>query len=1165
MVITPKEKHHNIRPINAIHSTAATANVTTEETKEPDDVTGTKDDVIDDVIDDVVDGLSRQNSNDSGTGEDVEHLVISNTPSLPHDALAPSHAEMQHHATKAMMGAMSEGSTDGTADDAPLALTREDTLDGDKPVFAQVKDEQALKFSHIQQYDAWLVFRGLCHMSLQDASSENTATALDMKSPEARSKAILTAVTSPNCEVHGQTLLNAIKTCYNIYLSSTSTINITTAKATLTQMLSAVFQRMETHPVEVPPPDEDEEAVNGQNFLTVIQKMSVELEVGIKAVSEDVEESVNASDGSTKAPADTEAAGEPCEPQSESKEVQGDQSESTEVESIQSESTEVQGDQSESKEVRSDQLGGGDADSKAVSDAEDGAAVTETETETVKEVLSLELILVVLQNSGKVFQTHLEFIDLVRKSLCISLSKNGVSPIPQVFELSLAVFLCLLVSFKVHLKAQIEVFFKDIFMLILESPTSSFGHKWMVLNALQRICSNPQTLVDLFLNYDCDLSLDNVISRFINDISRIAQGRHSTELGGTPQQEEAIKYKGLECLVTMLDSMVAWTKRTEDTQQTATDATTSSTTHSGMTTPLVSGSTNNSNTALGVGDMRVHSNNSSGYSLSANALVADDGTTDFEVQRETKKTMEACIELFNEKPKKGLKLAQEKGLVGTTNEDMIKWMKTEERLSKTMIGELLGDGEKSMIELMYVWVDSLDFTGMQFVDALRHFLGGFRLPGEAQKIDRLMEKFAESYTNCNPEEKLFANADTAYVLAFSIIMLTTDLHSGQIKNKMTKEEFIRNNRGINDNKDLPLEFVSGVYDEIEARGIKVKDDRSAKGNAHISSALLADEKKRRALYAAQMTQTSEATQALLADEASKGKLDFTIASKTEHIRPMFSLAWASCLAAFSVPMMTSEDHRIIALCLEGFAHAIRIAAQFYMALERDAFIRSLTQFTNLITTNPHQQHPPLKWKNRESFRTLLSIATTEGDHLQNSWYSLLKSISELELVNVTGPSSLSRQNSVFGGALDYTGMLPNGEDTGHMAEDGTAVNRKGSITTSMGALDNMTFINNMALPESTFATAQEIKMLRAMQQSPHGQQAAPMRMKGDFRPGTVLSLNQPEGLQSRRDVDGISVKRTGSLVDREQSVLVEVDKIYTGMQVLLRYVRSTPLFDIYLP
>lgn len=92
---------------------------------------------------------------------------------------------------------------------------------------------------------------------------------------------------------------------------------------------------------------------------------------------------------------------------------------------------------------------------------------------------------------------------------------------------------------------------------------------------------------------------------------------------------------------------------------------------------------------------------------------------------------------------------------------------------------------------MYHYIDQMNFAERDLVTALRYFLEGFRLPGEAQKIDRLMEKFASRYCECNPNNGLFTSADTAYVLGFSIIMLTTDLHSPQVKNKMTKEQYIR--------------------------------------------------------------------------------------------------------------------------------------------------------------------------------------------------------------------------------------------------------------------------------------------------------------------------------------------------------------------------------------
>ena len=81
---------------------------------------------------------------------------------------------------------------------------------------------------------------------------------------------------------------------------------------------------------------------------------------------------------------------------------------------------------------------------------------------------------------------------------------------------------------------------------------------------------------------------------------------------------------------------------------------------------------------------------------------------------------------------------------------------------------------------MYAYIDQINFNGMDFVNALRHLLSNFRLPGEAQKIDRIMEKFAGRYCENNPKLDIFASADAAYVLAYSIIMLTTDLHSAQV-------------------------------------------------------------------------------------------------------------------------------------------------------------------------------------------------------------------------------------------------------------------------------------------------------------------------------------------------------------------------------------------------
>lgn len=145
-------------------------------------------------------------------------------------------------------------------------------------------------------------------------------------------------------------------------------------------------------------------------------------------------------------------------------------------------------------------------------------AVDSKSHELRSKILSLELQLAILQSAGEVFCSDPLFIDVVIKYLCVALSKNGVSHVPTVFELSLGIFLVLLSKFKRHLKMQIEVFFKEILLSMLEISTSSFQHKWLVMVCLTKICSDTQTIFDLYLNYDCDEYLNNIFERLIDDV-----------------------------------------------------------------------------------------------------------------------------------------------------------------------------------------------------------------------------------------------------------------------------------------------------------------------------------------------------------------------------------------------------------------------------------------------------------------------------------------------------------------------------------------------------------------------------------------------------------------------------------------------------------------------
>jgi golgi-specific brefeldin A-resistance guanine nucleotide exchange factor 1 len=89
-----------------------------------------------------------------------------------------------------------------------------------------------------------------------------------------------------------------------------------------------------------------------------------------------------------------------------------------------------------------------------------------------------------------------------------------------------------------------------------------------------------------------------------------------------------------------------------------------------------------------------------------------------------------------------------------------------------------------------------------------------------------MESFAGRLFEQLEVGKPFENADTVFILSFSTIMLNTDLHNPHIamNKKMTKEEFIRNNRGINNHNDLPRDYLENIYDEIKSNQIQVLMD-----------------------------------------------------------------------------------------------------------------------------------------------------------------------------------------------------------------------------------------------------------------------------------------------------------------------------------------------------
>ncbi|KAL1128928.1 hypothetical protein AAG570_013462 [Ranatra chinensis] len=788
-------------------------------------------------------------------------------------------------------------------------------------------------------------------------------------------KAILTVSTSQHVEIHEGTVLLAVRTVYNIYLASRNLINQTTARATLTQVINVIFSRMESQAVSLlkfvfgtaHEPTSTEVVQHILNSLIDNIPDSFCLLVG-ENLEDPVEETSVQPPSMNRVPSQVNTALYNIFYIEDSMDV----AENGEGENkIQAQFTHIL--QKDAFlvfralcKLSMKPLPDGNLDPKC--------------HELRSKILSLHLLLSILQSAGPVFRSNSMFITAIKQYLCVALSKNGVSSVPQVFQLSLSIFLALLDKFKMHLKMQIEVFFKDIFLNILETSSSSFEHKWMVIQALTRICADAQSVVDIYVNYDCDLSAANLFERLVNDLSKIAQGRQALELGATPNQEMSMRIRGLECLVSILKCMVEWSR----------DLYINPNIHTNLD---IEGKSQTDEVSTPKASLRSYGSMSS--------LGSDGNKQDVPQQLQELKHQKDIwltgIEMFNRSGKKGVVYLQEQGLLGTSSAAVAEWLHTDDRLDKTGIGDLLGDNTDFAKEVMYSYVDQMQFGGKDFVAALRQFLQGFRLPGEAQKIDRLMEKFASRYCECNPNNGIFASADTAYVLAYSIIMLTTDLHSPQVKQKMTKDQYIKLNRGISDSEDLPEEYLSNIYDEIAGHEIKMKASNKPgkQGNFFISN-----EKKRKLLWNMEMEAISTAAKNLM-ESVSHVQAPFTSAKHLEHVKPMFKLSWTPFLAAFSVGLQDCDDPEIAALCLDGIRCAIRIAAIFHMTLERDAYVQALARFTLLTANSPITE---MKAKNINTIKTLITVAYTDGNYLGTSWLDIVKCISQLELAQMVGPT-----------------------------------------------------------------------------------------------------------------------------------------------------------------
>ncbi|RWA03947.1 hypothetical protein EKO27_g11160 [Xylaria grammica] len=887
-------------------------------------------------------------------------------------------------------------------------------------------------------------------------------------------QALLAAVLNDKVVVHGAGLLKAVRQVYNVFLLSRSTENQQAAQGTLTQMVGMVFERVKTRLHMKEARINLGKLKHSTSNVTFDQPDTIGSENGVgRDNDEEGTEDANADDESEATPPQSTNDGGPRLTLKDLEHRKSfDDSNLGDVPTMvtQVKAARKPARSISEQTTQSDAAPTEAEDTAESADAEDEVYIRDAylvfrsfcnlSTKILppdqlydhrsqhmrSKMISLHLTRILLNNHIAVFTSPLctitntksneptTFLQAVKFYLCLTITRNGASSVDRVFEVCCEIFWLMLKFMRAPFKKEIEVFLNEIYLALLARRTAPLTQKLYFLSILTRFCGDPRGLVELYLNYDCDSQVDNIFQTVIEDLARLAiapvtittvqeqqyeEKSSSSNLNQEWQlkgmlppplnvrdivppaepesevpKEYMIKRAALDSLVEALRSLLNWSMAGR---------------------PTANGVTGESETRASTDDIResidpsISESNSRETPIPPSTPVVEDDPAQLEREKARKTALSNGIRQFNFKPKRGIKALLQSGfIVSESAQDIANFLISDDRLDKAQIGEYLGEGEAKNIEIMHAFVDTMDFTRRRFVDALRQFLQSFRLPGEAQKIDRFMLKFADRYVAGNPNA--FANAETAYVLAYSVILLNTDLHSSKIARRMTREDFIRNNRGINDNADLPPEYLTGIYDEIAGNEIVLKSEREA---AAIAGTLPAQptgfaaglgqalsnvgRDLQREAYVQQSQEISLRSEQLFKNlfksqrrNAARTGIKFIPATSFKHVESMFDVTWMSFFSAFSSQMQKAQNLEANKLCLEGMKQATRIACLFDLATPREAFMSALKNATNL--NNPQE----ILAKNVEALKVILDLGQTEGNSLKESWKDILMCISQLD-------------------------------------------------------------------------------------------------------------------------------------------------------------------------
>lgn len=303
----------------------------------------------------------------------------------------------------------------------------------------------------------------------------------------------------------------------------------------------------------------------------------------------------------------------------------------------------------------------------------------------------------------------------------------------------------------------------NIFLRVLESPNSSFDQKALVLEALRTLCGDPVMLTQLFLNYDCDFDAVDLYKSIVWNLARVSTKPRMPSNYPYAAQDAALCQAGLEVLIVILRAFLKVLNLPGGDDQiddSISSLRSKKNIHLDIALAISSDKTPSKRKDDGT-EPSSDSEDSSFYAQELKNITEKKETSEemavkivdaFDRKRAVQQNFDNGVIKFTLSLKGGLLYFIENGFVTLDAREIAAFFhKNQDRLDKRQIGEALGKepyaalvkdknadpeagGEGFFVRMLHHYAYGMDFTGMEFDEAIRHFLSGFRLPGEAQKV-----------------------------------------------------------------------------------------------------------------------------------------------------------------------------------------------------------------------------------------------------------------------------------------------------------------------------------------------------------------------------------------------------------------------------------------------